>query len=105
MQTNSANALANLDAAEAAVRALAALPDVAVEELAPPRRARVVFKGAYVHVRRAPSTAAEAIGQRASGAELAADARQGPWLQLAGAGGWVLTRHPVYGALVEILDS
>ena len=57
---------------------------------------------AYVHVRRAPSTAAEAIGQRASGAELAADARQGPWLRLAGAGGWVLTRHPVYGALVEI---
>ena len=37
--------------------------------------------------------------------ELAADARQGPWLRLAGAGGWVLTRHPVYGALVEILDS
>ena len=100
-----ANALANLDAAEAAVRALAAPPDDAVEELAPPRRARVVFKGAYVHVRRAPSTAAEAIGQRASGAELAADARQGPWLRLAGAGGWVLTRHPVYGALVEILDT
>jgi len=100
-----ANALANLEAAEAAVLALAAPADEAVEELAPPRRARVVFKGAYVHVRRAPSTAAEAIGQRTSGAELAADARQGPWLRLAGAGGWVLTRHPVYGALVEILDS
>lgn len=96
-------ALARIEDASSALRALETAPDE-LERRAEGSR-RVIFKGAFVHARSAPSTASISRGTLQRGAAFRVDASRGGWVRVAGgepcAGGWVLSHHPVYGAMIE----
>ena len=64
------------------------------------QRWRVVFKGQFVHMRAEPSVTAASCGQLARDSTFFVDAVRGAWVRVANGEGWVLTVHPLYGALV-----
>jgi hypothetical protein len=83
---------------------LRALPEVEAQELRRPKRYLNVFKGAFVQVRLAPSLSAGSVDQLTRGATCLVTSVCGEWASV-GPDRWVLTRHPLYGALLEVERS
>ena len=83
---------------------LRGLPEEEPHELRPPKCYLNVFKGQFVQVRLAPSLSAGSVDQLARGATCMVTSICGAWVSV-GPSRWILTRHPLYGALLEVNHS
>ena len=97
--------LARLAVVAESIAAVERAPTESETTLKQVQRWRVVFKGQFVHMRAEPSVTAASCGQLARDSTFFVDAVRGAWVRVANGEGWVLTVHPLYGALVVSEDA